>query len=131
VPADAKRHLRKFGLTVGGALVLLGTISWWRGHQVPPRVLWTLGVLLLVPGLVAPTVLGPVERAWMKFAGVLAYVNTRIILTVVFYVILVPVGAVIRLFSDPLDLALGKGEDSDWIKRERKAVDPDRYRLQF
>ena len=69
-------------------------ISWWRGHELPPRVLWTLGVLLVVPGLLAPAVLAPVERGWMAFAEVLGHVNTRIILTVLFYFVMTPVGFV-------------------------------------
>jgi len=131
VATDSNAHLRHFGLTVGGVLALLGTISWWRGHHTPPLVLWTIGGLLVVPGLVAPTLLGPVERVWMKFAEALAYVNTRIILTVLFYTVVMPIGLLRRLVSDPLDRKLGQGEASDWIKREITPVDPDRYRLQF
>jgi len=50
-----------------------------------PRVLWTLGTLLVVPGLVAPALLGPVQRVWMRAAGVLGHVNTRVILSLLFY----------------------------------------------
>jgi len=127
----AKAELRKFGLTVGAAFAVLGGISWWRGHELPPRVLWTLGVLLFVPGLLFPAVLGPVQRAWMAFALVLGHVNTRIILTVLYYLVMTPVGFVMRLFRDPLDRALGDGRTSNWIKREREPVDAARYERQF
>jgi hypothetical protein len=130
--ADLSRtQLRKFGLTVGGAFAILGTISWWRGHEIPPRVLWTLGVLLVVPGLVAPTILAPVERAWMRFAAVLAYVNTRILLTVLFYLVMLPIGLIRRITQDPLDRKLGDGSTSNWVKRTPAPVDPARYRAQF
>jgi hypothetical protein len=33
------RALRKFGLTVGGVFLLLGAMSWWRGHLIAPRVM--------------------------------------------------------------------------------------------
>jgi Family of unknown function (DUF5989) len=33
------RALRKFGLTVGGVFLLLGAVSWWRGHLIAPRVM--------------------------------------------------------------------------------------------
>jgi len=65
-------ELRRFGLTVGAAFLVLASISWWRGHVIPPRVLGALGILLLVPGLLAPSVLGPVQRGWMRGATVLA-----------------------------------------------------------
>jgi hypothetical protein len=33
------RALWKFGLTVGGVFLLLGAVSWWRGHLIAPRVM--------------------------------------------------------------------------------------------
>ena len=127
----SKAELRKFGLTVGGAFVVLGGISWWRGHELPPRVLWTLAALLIVPGAIAPAVLGPVHRVWMAFATVLGHVNTRIILTVLFYLVMTPVGLIMRLFRDPLDRSLGDRSTSQWIKREPQPVEPERYERQF
>ena len=127
----SKRELRKFGLTVGTAFAVLGTISWWRGHEIPPRVLWSLGALLFVPGLLVPGILGPVHRAWMAFAMVLGHINTRIILGVVYYLVITPVGLVMRLFRDPLDRSLRKPSESQWIKRELGPVDPARYEHQF
>jgi hypothetical protein len=127
----SKAELRKFGLTVGGAFLVLGTISWWRGHELPPRVLWTLGVLLLVPGALFPVVLGPVQRAWMAFALVLGHFNTRVILTVLFYLVMTPVGLIIRLFRDPLDRSLKENTSSHWIKREQQPIEVARYERQF
>jgi hypothetical protein len=124
-------ELRKFGLTVGGAFAILGAISWWRGHETPPRVLWTIAVLLAVPGAVAPAILGPVHTAWMAFANVLGRINTRIILTVLYYLVMTPVGVIMRLFRDPLDRALRQQKESHWIKREIEPVDPGRYERQF
>ena len=128
---SAKKELRKFGLTVGAAFAVLGAISWWRGHEWPPRVMWTLAVLLMVPGALFPAVLGPVQRGWMKFALVLGHFNTRVILTVLFYVVMTPVGLVMRLFRDPLDRSLKEQRDTQWIKREREPVELARYERQF
>ncbi len=125
------RELRRFGLTVGGAFVLLAVVSAWRGHTIPPRVLGTLGVLLLVPGLIAPRLLGPVERGWMRFAEVLGYVNTRIILALLYCLVITPVGLVRRWLADPLDRRMRDGRTSVWVPRERRPVDPARYRQQF
>ena len=127
----SKSDLRKFGLTVGGAFTLLGLISWWRGHEIPPRVLWTLAVLLVMPGLAAPALLAPVQRGWMRFAHVLGNVNTRIILAVLFYVVFTPLGFVMRLFKDPLDLSLKQSDSSNWVRRTQQAVDPASYERQF
>jgi hypothetical protein len=127
----SSRELRRFGLTVGGAFLLLGTLSWWRGHELPPRVLWTLAGLLLVPAVLAPAVLRPVQHWWMRGAMVVGEFNSRVILGVFYFVVIAPVGFVLRRFRDPLDRSLTDGRASDWIRRERTPVDPARYERQF
>ena len=124
-------ELRRFGCTVGGVFLLLGAISWWRGHAIPPLIFGTLGTLLVVPGLIVPVVLGPVERAWMAFAGFLGAVNTRILLTLVYVVVVTPIGFFRRWSDDPLDRGLGTDATSHWVPRERQPVDPESYRKQF
>ncbi len=131
MPAPSRSALRRFGLSVGGVFLLLGTVSWWRGHVIAPRVMWTLGGPLVVGGLVAPALLAPVERVWMAMAEVLGRVNTRIILTVLFYLVITPVAWIRRLSGDPLDRTMRDGRASNWVKRERTPVDPARYRQQF
>jgi hypothetical protein len=124
-------ELRRFGMTVGGAFVVLGGLSRWRGHDTAPLVMWTLGALLIAPGLVAPRVLGPVRRGWMRAGMALGEVNGRIILTVLFYVVLVPVGFVLRRLRDPLDRSLTDARASVWTRRARQPVDPATYERQF
>ncbi len=123
--------LRKFGLTVGGVFLLLGGVSWWRGHEVAPIAMWMLGVPLVVLGAVAPSWLAPVERRWMAMAEVLAWINTRVILGAFFFLIVTPVGWVRRRYDDPLDRRMHDGRTSIWVPRERAPVDPARYRQQF
>jgi hypothetical protein len=131
VPPASKRELRKFGLTVGLAFLVLGGISRWRGHELPPRVLWTVGSLLLVSGLLMPARLGPVRHGWMRFADVLGTFNTRLILGLLFYLVFTPVGLVMRFFRDPMTRSLRDGESSHWVRRKVEPVDPARYQQQF
>ncbi|MBI4516775.1 MAG: sxtJ [Deltaproteobacteria bacterium] len=127
----SKSDLHKFGLTVGLAFVLLGTLSWARGHDLAPRVLWTLGALLVLPGLLAPTLLRPVQRVWMAAAGVLGYVNTRVILGAFFYLILTPIALLLRLVRDPLTRSLDPSLQSCWVKRTPQPVSREQYERQF
>ena len=127
----SKKELRKFGLSVGGMFVLFGVISWWRGHTVAPRVLWALGTLLVIPGAVAPTLLGPVQHAWMRFAAGLGHVNSHIILGAFFYLFMTPLGLFLRLFRDPLRLRFNNQEPSNWIRRPQQPADPASYQRQF
>jgi Saxitoxin biosynthesis operon protein SxtJ len=125
------RELRRFGLTVGGAFALLGALSRWRGHDSAPLVLWTLGGLLVVPALVWPAILGPVRHYWMRGAMVLGEINSRIILGVFYFLVMAPLGLVMRRFRDPLDRSLTDGRASDWIQRKREPVDRAHYERQF
>ena len=94
-------------------------------------MLGTLGVALIVPGLLAPRLLGPVQRVWMRAAHVMGEVNSRIILGIFYFVVFTPFGFVLRRFRDPLDRSLTDGRTSDWIRREPVPVDPARYERQF
>jgi hypothetical protein len=131
MPTASKSELRKFGLSVGAAFTVFGGISWWRGHEVPPLVLWTIGAGLMVPGLLFPTVLGPVQRGWMKMAAFLGHVNTRIILTLLYYVVFTPVGFIMSFFRDPLNRSWKDAQESNWVKRKQEPVDPATYERQF
>ena len=59
-----------------------GTGTWW---------LLGLAIVFLVAVLVIPSWLVPIEKGWMRFAAVLGSINSRILLTVVFIVIVVPI----------------------------------------
>jgi hypothetical protein len=130
-PSRTPAELRRFGFTVGGVFLVLAAISWWRGHAIPPLVMATLGVGLVVPAALVPRLLGPVERGWMGLAAVLGAINTRIILTLVYVVVVTPIAWLRRLGGDPLDRRLGKDTASHWIKRPPEAPDPASYRKQF
>jgi hypothetical protein len=124
-------RLRRFGLVVGTGLTLIGLISWYRGHESLPPVLWTVAAALVLVGLIYPRALAPVERGWMAFGMALGWVNTRIILTLLFALVMTPVGAVMRLFRDPLDRRLSKDKPTYWLIRDRSHFDPKNYERQF
>ena len=88
---------RKFGLTVGIAFLVFGGIAWWRGHPTTTLVLSALGATLALAGLVIPTMLGPVERAWMALAHAISKVTTPIVMGVMYLLVLTPIGVLRRL----------------------------------
>ena len=96
---------RKFGFTVGIAFLVLGSIVMWRGKQRTATVLLSLGGLLVVAALVAPTALGPVERGWMKLAHLISKVTTPIFMGVTYFLVITPTGVIRRLFGHSLTAA--------------------------
>jgi hypothetical protein len=107
---------RKFGLTVGGAFLALSLIMWWRDHQTVLMVTLTLGVLLVLAGLLIPGQLGPVYRGWMKFGLALSKVTTPIFMSVVFFVVVTPAGLLKRLTKGDT-LVPKRNADSFWHAR--------------
>lgn len=88
---------RKFGFTVGFAFLALGAFAMWRGKQRTSMVLLSLGGVLVVAALVVPTLLGPVEKAWMGLAHLISKVTTPIFMSIVYFVVMTPIGFLRRM----------------------------------
>jgi hypothetical protein len=89
-------------------------------------VLGSVGALLVLAGLVIPTSLGPVERSWMKLAGLISKVTTPIFMGVVYFVILTPIGLLRRAFAGSALVhkpAAGGGFWADRSQSPRGALD--------
>ena len=118
---------RQTALLVGAVLLALGGFSWWRAHPLRAEILAGAGAVLILLGLIAPQWARPFHVAWMKFAFFLGHVNSRLILGLMYYGVLTPVGFVTRLAGrDPLNRRR-KSAGSYWIPR----VKPRQGRGQF
>ncbi len=121
---------RKFGLTVGGAFLALAAVTWWRGkHGLTP---WFggLGGVLAVAGLAVPTLLGPVYRAWMGLAHALSKVTTPIFMGVIYFVIMTPIGFVMRLIGRRALVHQATG-GTYWTERGPALPEPKQMERQF
>ncbi len=90
---------RAFGLSVGSVCLAAALLVLWRGRLAVAAPLFAVGILLVVCGYFAPSVLRVPNRVWWRFAQALGWVNTRIILTVFFGLVLTPVGVVMRMLG--------------------------------
>ena len=100
----SKKQLREFGLLVGlGFPILLGwLLPSLFGHEFRAWTLW-VGITGLTLGLTAPRLLHYPYKAWMALGQVLGWINSHIILGLVFVVVLQPIAYVMRLTGyDPL-----------------------------
>jgi len=88
---------RRFGSTIGVALLVLAAIARWRHHPTSSGVLAIVGGLALVAALLVPSALGPVERAWMKMALAISKVTTPMFMGVTYFIVLMPIGVVRRM----------------------------------
>lgn len=103
------KELRQFGLVVGGLVTVIGL--WPLVFRSESPRLWALilGGLLIVLGAVVPKSLQQVHHGWMKVGHVLGTINTRIILGIIYYLLITPMGLVMRLMGkDAMHRALAK-----------------------
>lgn len=129
---SGKVELRKFGLTVGIVLGLLGALLFWRGRGYYPYLLVPSAILLLLC-VAAPTLLKPVHKAWMTLAVLMGWFMTRVILCALFYLMVTPIGLLGRLVGKEfLELKLNRSAPgSYWIPREVAKHGKENYERQF
>jgi hypothetical protein len=94
-----KKQLRSFGFTVGGVFALIGI--WPAVFRNEDLRWWSVVVatVLIVPALVYPKSLFWPHKGWMAVGHVLGWVNTRIILGIVFFGIVTPFGIIRRMLG--------------------------------
>jgi uncharacterized membrane protein HdeD (DUF308 family) len=109
---------RKTALVVAAVLIALAAWNIYRGRMTVVTVLGGIGIVLLIIGFFLPAAARGFHRFWMGFAGILGYINSRILLTVLYYLVMTPYGFISRLVGrDPL-MRRGAAQETYWIKRE-------------
>jgi hypothetical protein len=94
---------RSFGVSVGLILCAIALILLWRGRIGRAATISAIGAPLLVCGLVCPALLKWPSSWWWRFSRALGHVNARVLLTLLFAVVFVPLSLVWRLTGkDPL-----------------------------
>ncbi len=118
----AARELRKFGMVMTVPLALLAGLAFWKGKAAWPY-LAGLGGLFLLVGLILPRALAPIEWAWMKLSKALGIVMTYMLLTLAFYLVLTPIGLLMRLLGKrPMELSFADPDPSNWTAVEKKGI---------
>ena len=94
---------RSFGVSVGIVLCLIAAALWWRGRVTRAEVVGAIGGVLLIAGLVHPPWLTYPSAVWWRVSRALGHVNARVLLTILFSIVLVPLSMIWRMTGkDPL-----------------------------
>ncbi len=126
-----RHQLRSFGLMLGIALIIMSGIFYWRDISGVITIAG-IGVLLVISGLVAPQVLRLLYKPWMSFALILGFVMTRVLLTLIFVLLFIPTGLVMRLFrKDPLRRKLRPEAKTYWIPKQYDATASERLKRYY
>lgn len=110
---------RKTVVLVSSVLLAIAAWNIYRGRIVPVVIFGVVGVTLLLAGLLMTRAARAFHTVWMRLASALGYVNSRVLLTLMYYLALAPYGLVSRLAGrDPLRRR-GKRSESYWTKRKQ------------
>lgn len=120
-----------FGLVFAGFFGIVTAISLWRSgttwHWALP-----VAVVFLVVSYTVPSILAPLNRLWMKFGLLLYKVMNPLVLGLLFFVTIMPIGLVMRAFGkDFLRLRLDRNARSYWIERTPPGPPPQSMKNQF
>lgn len=117
---DRRPTERSFGVSVGLVCAIAGSYSWWRGHLWFGPSLVEVGFAPMLTGLLVPSVLRGLNRAWWTLAWALDWINARILLSVFFAIVITPVGLARRLLGhDPLRRSRSHTGWSEYTARRR------------
>lgn len=126
-----KSDVRKFGITIGLFLIILAGYLFWRGRDAF-EVTLVSGIALCVLGFAIPVVLKPIYWIWMILAIILGWIMTRVILSLLFFIVITPIGLFSRLSGNRfLDLKWDKSKDTYWNYRTTKQLNNEDYERQF
>jgi hypothetical protein len=100
---STNKELRSFGLTVGGIVAAIGLWPAVLSSGEPRWWALVIASCLLFPAALFPTSLFHIHKGWMVLGHILGWINTRIILGLVFYGVVTPIGVIRRLMGkDPM-----------------------------
>ncbi len=122
---------RSFGIVMTAALTLISLLNWWHGGH---SWRWTCGIafLFLAAAVIHPAALKPLNRLWLKFGLLLHKVVNPIVMALVFFGTVLPIGLVMRaLGKDSLRLKWQPDAISYWIERRPPGPPSESMKDQF
>jgi hypothetical protein len=125
------REWRKFGLGLSGILTALAVLQ-VVFHRPAWKVLAVLAVLTFILAWLWSRALKPVFVAFSYLGSWMGWVMTRLILSILFYLVFTPIGMLSRLFGKRfLNLRLNNQVSTYWVSRQDESNVKARYENQF
>jgi hypothetical protein len=126
-----KKQLKSFSAVMCVAFALIAAILWSK-HKPAYVIFSATAFTIALLGLFWVLPLRPFYYFWMGLARTLSWINTRLILVIVFYLIFTPLALVLKLLGkDLLDLKTKPERDSYWLKKAKKKFNLQDYERQF
>jgi hypothetical protein len=128
---STKRSLREFAITMCLLLGVLGVVFLLRKKEIHLYFFIISGFFLFL-GILLPGLLRPIYKIWMSISVLIAWLMTKLILSILFYFVITPLGLCIRLCGKKfLDVKFTKDTESYWVSRKETPFDKRSYERQF
>jgi NADH:ubiquinone oxidoreductase subunit K len=122
---------RKSALVVAAVLFAIAAWNLYRGRTNVVIILASTAAALAAAGLFVPAAARAFHKGWMRLAVALGHVNSRVLLTLMYYLVFTPYGLVSRLVGrDPLRRR-GAGGASNWVERKRTRQEREQFERLF
>jgi hypothetical protein len=131
---------RSFGFLFSAVFAALGIRDYWgngwdvqNGWDSQTFMPWLIISLALgFIAVLAPRLLAPFNRAWFRLGELLGRIVSPIVLGIIFFVLLVPIALIARLFGrDELRLKQRQTDTSYWVERTQPTFTSDSFNNQF
>jgi cytochrome c oxidase subunit IV len=122
---------RGFGFVFAAFFTMVALVRWWKEHGGAG---WfaAAAFLMLVIGLVRPSLLAPFNRVWTRLALVLSKIMNPVIMGILFFLVVAPIGLLMQVFKKrPLALGFDPAAKSYWIERHPPGPLPGSMKNQF
>lgn len=128
---SGKKELRNFGFTIGIVLLLIAGVLFYKNNNLFISFAYIAGVFIVL-GFLFPQLLKPIYFIWMIFAVVIGWIMTRLILSILFFVIISIIRLIAGIFGKSfLELNISKDSKSYWNHRFSDVEMSQDYEKQF
>ncbi len=124
-PKLDKKGYRKFGMTMGIVIsVLFGLILPWLFSKTMPQWPWIVGAVFVIWAIILPRTLKYIYGPWMRFGHIIGTINTKIILSIVFFLIFTPVSFCLKILGkDMMNRSIDRTALTYWQESEKQSND--------
>ena len=127
---SSKKEIKSFGITIGIVLFIISGVLIYYDKDVY-QLIAILASAFIGLGLILPILLKPIYFIWMVFAAILGWIMTRVILSLVFYLIITPIGLITKMIGEDFLAIKKKNSDSYWNHRDSSKELYQDYEKQF
>ena len=113
---------KNFGLTFACVFII---IALWPLLAGEPIRLWSIivSIFLVIISFIFPKILRPFNKWWYKFGILLGSIVSRIVIPLVFYLVITPMGLIMRFFGkDFLEKKIKPGISTYWTNKNKEKI---------